>query len=156
MITGPEEKHWRQYYTGPLLTWCCIPYKVKGCVSCEHQAGFSSNFEILTYVWSIQDVAHTCVSTQAAFLLRLCYSQPTLSFYMLNNNDGVIFLYPSSERQRERKRDREGAPQKYCPSPDEFFHVCGIFCRCRHWSFSETPVWCWYNYPWIIFRSIQA
>lgn len=48
---------------------------------------------------------------------------------VINNDDGVSFLYPPSERETEK------APEEYCPSPDGFFMSVAYYAdRHRHWN----------------------
>lgn len=48
---------------------------------------------------------------------------------VINNDDGVSFLYPPSERETEK------APEEYCPSPDGFFMSVACYAdRHRHWN----------------------
>lgn len=42
---------------------------------------------------------------------------------MINNDDGVISLYPRSERKREREGKKGNAPEKYCLSHEDFFFL---------------------------------
>lgn len=62
----------------------------------------------------------------------------------------MTYLYPCSERE-----DRESAPDKYCPSPDDI--VCGRFCRYRHeksqWNAGKMSI---LLFIFVIFRYIFA
>lgn len=54
-----------------------------------------------------------CFKSMTAALVIWCGS----FMPVMNYNDDMIFLYPHSKRER----DRESAPEKYCPWPDDFF-----------------------------------
>lgn len=109
-----------------------------------------------TYAWSTQDACAEhdgCIASllQAKFLLR---PPPIYGFCLWNWSLMMMMTWfsLSDVRQREKGKEWDCAPEKYCTSPDDF-SMSVVYCVDID---TEPAVKCWYGVDVTIHRSFSG